>query len=88
MYKKVRFSIIKLILLVILGIPLVQVRPIQPALQEHIPSVFLHVLQLGEHTLEQFLPKNPLLQARGGKKYINITLQHTTMTHLAILILI
>lgn len=29
--------------------PVVQLWPIQPALQEHIPSVCRHVLQLGEH---------------------------------------
>lgn len=37
-------------------IPMVQLEPIQPATQEHNPSVFRHVLQLGKQTLEQFLP--------------------------------
>lgn len=37
-------------------IPMVQLEPIQPATQEHNPSVFRHVLQLGKQTLEQFPP--------------------------------
>lgn len=37
-------------------LPVVQFEPIQPVLQGQNPSVFRHVLQLAEHTFEQFLP--------------------------------
>lgn len=46
--------------------PVVQLKPVQPAVHEHLPSTCRHVpgLQLGEHRLEQFLPKYPLEHAR------------------------
>lgn len=40
----------------IIELPSEQLWPIQPALQEHNPSVFRHVLQLGEQCKEQFVP--------------------------------
>lgn len=45
---------------------MVQLSAVKPAAQTHDPSVCRHVsgLQFGEHTLEQFLPKNPSEQAR------------------------
>lgn len=47
-------------------LPMVQLSAVKPAAQTHDPSVCRHVsgLQFGEHTLEQFLPKNPSEQAR------------------------
>lgn len=53
------------------ALPVVQLSPAQPAVQEvHQPSVCRHVagLQLGEQTWEQFLPKYPFLQTRSQKK--------------------
>lgn len=45
---------------------MVQLSAVKPAAQTQNPSVGRHVsdLQFGEHTLEQFLPKNPSEQAR------------------------
>ena len=37
-------------------IPILQFGPLQPAIQLHVPSVCLHVLQLEEQTLKQSLP--------------------------------
>lgn len=39
-------------------LPEVQLKPLQPEIQEHDRSMCLHVsgLQLGEQTLEQFVP--------------------------------
>lgn len=37
-------------------LPSEQLEPIHPAIHVQNPSVFLHVLQLGEQTREQFLP--------------------------------
>lgn len=50
-------------------VPILQLDPIQPARQLHVPSVCLHVLQLDEQTCVQFPPKYPFLQAKKNKAY-------------------
>ena len=37
-------------------IPMLQFNPVHPAIQVHVPSVGLHVLQFGKQVLKQFLP--------------------------------
>lgn len=46
-------------------VPVVQLRPVNPAAHVHNPSVGRHLalIQLGEHTCEQFVPKCPSSQA-------------------------
>lgn len=52
---------------------MVQLSPVHPGAQLHDPSVCRHIssLQLGEHFLEQFLPKYPSSQTRDLNLYIN-----------------
>lgn len=54
-------------------IPVVQLSFIKSAVQIDQPSVCRHVplLQLGEHSREQLVPKYPSLQARGRDANIN-----------------
>lgn len=44
-----------------LKLPTAQSWPIQPALQQHRPSVYRHVLQLGAQTRDQFFTIIPML---------------------------
>lgn len=58
---------------------MVQLSPVQPEAQKiQDPSVCRQVsgLQLVEHILEQFVPKYPLLQARGRNVHIHLILIH------------